>query len=1460
MFSRLVKRATLGLLCLVPLIILIWQISAPAQTQPQVDLSEKKVLILHEIEYNVPILVATNRGLIDVLESGGISIRNQFYENLDFGRNPEPEHRKKVSELLRQRYSNRQVDLIITTYAGALKFALNEGRTIFRQAAPIIALYLAPGMEISESNRVIIRHSTAVDPSSTLESALKLLPKTKQVYVVSGAHINDKRLENLVRQEFKKWEGRLEFFYLSNLPMEKILATVSSLPKNSIVLLPSLQTDVLGTIFTTREAVRRVSQASNAPVFGLVDVGLGYGLVGGYLISYELMGRKAGELGLEILRSGLQNAAAYPKSIEVRPIPMYDGRQLKRWGLNVSTLPEGSTVINKELTLWDLKYYIIAAVAFFLLETALIIFLIAQRRRKKVAEEGLRQKKEELDQFFDVSLDLLGIANTEGYFLRLNPAAETILGYTREELMAKRFLEFVHPDDPDRTQEAISTLASQQKVFSFENRYRRKDGTYRWLQWSSAPVGKLIYAAARDITEHMRTEEMLREREEAARETAREASVLAEIGRTVSSTLNIDQIYEAFATEAKNIITFDRIVISIFDVENGTFKNVYMAGEEVQDRATENVHALEGSGNAEMLRTKSTFLFQTEDFREYKDRFPMLLSTFEAGFRSIMNVPLFSKGEIIGGLLLRSRKPNAYTDKDVKVAESIGNQIAGAIAIAQSFHEQKQMENRLRESEERFRQVAETVGDFIWEVDTNGLYRYTSPSVERILGYTPGELIGKMHFYDLFVVELRDRLKTAAFNVFAAKQAFRDFPNANISKEGKVVHLETSGVPVLDETGNLVGYRGADTDVTERKKSERALAESQAQILALFDSTNDFIWSVDPEMFGLVTFNRGLRDYFFNRRGIKIQAGMTPGELFPFSPEYAVQWREFYTRALREGSFMTEYFTAAGTNYLLLSINPMRRDGIVFGISVFGKDITEQKRAEEELWKYQEHLEELIRERTAELVVARDEAEGANRAKSTFLANMSHELRTPLNSILGIAQLMERDAGFPFQHRDTLKILSRSGAYLLELINDVLEMSKIEAGKMVPAITSFDLHSLIGDLVEMVRLRANQKGLVLRFEHKSPLPQYIETDVRMLRQILVNLLSNAIKFTENGQVTLRITAKEGRGTPPEAKAASLAHLKFEIEDTGIGIAPEDTQRIFESFVQVNPGKAAREGTGLGLTLSRMLTEMLGGEISIHSQVGRGSIFAFDLPVKLAAGAVIRTPETGRKLIGLMPGQPSYRLLVADDSIENRFVLRRLLEQGGFTVLEAAGGQEAVDLYKSGQPHLIWMDVRMPGMDGYEAAQTIREAESGRRDEEGKEVHTPIIALTAHVLGDRESFSPGVFDDLVYKPYRETDIFDKLEKHLGVQFVYQPSVESDGADKDREKKVVPTDLAVLPVEWLREFFQVLRRGRSAQLINLINRISPEHTDLAETLAELVRAYRFDHLIVATEGALKEASNG
>jgi CheY-like chemotaxis protein len=269
----------------------------------------------------------------------------------------------------------------------------------------------------------------------------------------------------------------------------------------------------------------------------------------------------------------------------------------------------------------------------------------------------------------------------------------------------------------------------------------------------------------------------------------------------------------------------------------------------------------------------------------------------------------------------------------------------------------------------------------------------------------------------------------------------------------------------------------------------------------------------------------------------------------------------------------------------------------------------------------------------------------------------------------------------------------------------------------------------------------------------------------------------------------------------------------------------------------------------------MFIELLGGEITIHSQIGKGSIFGFDIAVKLAEGAAVHTREADRQAIGLLPGQPPYRLLIVDDSAENRFVLRQLLERVGFQVLEAAGAQEAVDLYKSGQPHLIWMDLRMPGMDGNEAARRIREAESGKR--------TPIIALTAGILDPEGPPSPSpLFDSWVYKPFRESEIFDKLEKHLGAQFLYQPSVGSAlEAEKGPVKAALtPADLAVLPVGWLREFSQMLRKGRSAQLIELIGRIPQDRAGLAGNLVELVRVHQFDRLIPLVREALKENADG
>ena len=267
------------------------------------------------------------------------------------------------------------------------------------------------------------------------------------------------------------------------------------------------------------EVSEELAEVSKAPVFGFLGTVIGHGNVGGSLISFKHIGTKAGELALDILK-GAQNTENIPKVLKVPQVDTFDWRQLKHWNLKESALPRGSIIVNREFSLWDLKYYAISVMVFILAQSFLIVALLVQKRRRKLAEELLRKKSKEIDQFFNVSIDLLCIVGTDGYFSRLNPAWERTLGYNREELMAQQFLDLVHPDDLAKTREATSTLASQGKIMHFENRYRCKDGTYRWLEWNAVTAGSLIYAAARDFTEYINAEiEARQHREELAHVT-----------------------------------------------------------------------------------------------------------------------------------------------------------------------------------------------------------------------------------------------------------------------------------------------------------------------------------------------------------------------------------------------------------------------------------------------------------------------------------------------------------------------------------------------------------------------------------------------------------------------------------------------------------------------------------------------------------------------------------------------------------------------------------------------------------------------------------------------------------------------------------------------------------------------------------------------------------------------------
>ena len=397
-----------------------------------------------------------------------------------------------------------------------------------------------------------------------------------------------------------------------------------------------------------------------------------------------------------------------------------------------------------------------------------------------------------------------------------------------------------------------------------------------------------------------------------------------------------------------------------------------------------------------------------------------------------------------------------------------------------------------------------------------------------------------------------------------------------------------------------------------------------------------------------------------------------------------------------------------------------------------------------------ELLEAKVRERTIELAEAEARATEANRAKSVFLANMSHELRTPLNAVLGFTQLMGRSETLAPGERESLSIIRRSGEHLLGLINDVLSISKIEAGKLAVDRRPFDPRRMIDDIGGIIRERAEAAGLRLVVDADSSLPDAVLGDEGKLRQIFINLLSNAVKFTKHGSVTLRARW-------------SGDHALFEVADTGPGIDPVELQSLFEPFVQTEAGREAKEGTGLGLAITRQLVRLMGGDIHVFSQVGSGTIFRFD--VELPQTDLPVPQRESRRVLGLAPGEARRRILVVDDTRENCLLLSRLLTTVGFEVREAANGIEALALWRQWRPDLIFMDERMPRMDGSEATRILRAEEAEQQKE-----RTAIVALTASAFEhEREAILASGADDFVVKPHSEDDVFEAIGRALGVTF-------------------------------------------------------------------------------------------
>jgi PAS domain S-box-containing protein len=622
----------------------------------------------------------------------------------------------------------------------------------------------------------------------------------------------------------------------------------------------------------------------------------------------------------------------------------------------------------------------------------------------------------------------------------------------------------------------------------------------------------------------------------------------------------------------------------------------------------------------------------------------------------------------------------------------------------------------------------------------------------------------------------------------------------------------------------------------DNKQSEERLRVTNAEMKALFAAMDEVIL-VRDRVGRVLKIPKTRRKSIWQNPTELI--GKLPSEVF--SPEQADLFVNYVQQVLEtQQTLSLEYYLASTEQgfWWNASISPIDTETVVW----VARDITESKQAEQQLNQ------------------AKQAAEAASFAKGQFLASMSHELRTPLNAILGFAQLMVRDSSLKDNHRSYLKIIHDSGEHLLELINDVLDMSKIESGRITLNITSFDLYHLLDTLEKMFRLKVSDKSLQMIFKRSPKVPQWINTDEGKLRQILINLLSNAIKFTNQGSIILSIDLNNDATEVLETESQlssqlqenQLTILKFTVQDTGEGIPANYLEKIFEAFEQTDLGKRSTEGTGLGLPISLKFAQFMGGQISVSSRLGEGSIFQVDLPVYTLESHVPLRRISDRYIIGLAPHQPEYRLLVVEDRWESRYLLVKILEAVGFQVREAENGAEAIAIWDEWEPHLIWMDMRMPVMDGYEATRQIKSHLKGQA--------TVIIALTASALEEERTIilSAGC-DDFVRKPFREALIFDKLAEYLGVTYLYEDESNrhlTDRAADDLETLAtnLKSYLSQSPDSWIRQLHQAAMLADNDLISELIKAIPENNADLIHALISLADNFCYNQIMNSAQQAL------